>query len=421
MEDRNVELQIVGGIMYDGADVMEILTRNKVDGDWFADRLCRKVWDEAYKLYKLGHPITYPDIIKAAGHSETLEKAVDSWQSIAHTSHLCGKLREYRQRRHLIKAADKIKKAAEDMDNDIEQERSKAELSISDLTTRVDTTRNSIDIVDEAIKDWTLVAEQGSCIGVRTRFKAIDDGFGGLIKSAFYILSGAAGSCKTTLARNIIEHVCEDGHKVGFLSLEQTAQQIWGAMLARYSKQSVFYLNSGRRDRSDVGKLKEVREFVSGFPLTVEERPHTRDEMLSWGRREVSRGAGLLVVDYIQRVQPNAREGGDSEEQRIAKTSTALADLAKETGIPVLAISALSRDDKLRGSGILDYDAYCHLKLSKAADWEGGIDPNLVYEARAEKARFGPSQWTARMVLLGNEGRLIDEPTDDARETLRGK
>ena len=418
MRDKATEQSVAGAIIYDGAKAMEILTRLKCQSEWFTDRKCRDVFKIGYDLFKDGQPISVLDFDHLG---DDINNMIDLHQSIAHVESLAEKIKTCWLRRKIKKACTDLARQAENDECDIEEVRSKAELEISSLSTRQDVKMSNIEIIDTAIANWEIAQDKGQCIGVKTGFMCIDHSFGGLMRSGLIIFSGTAGSCKTMLARNIIEHVTECGHKVSFLSLEQTAEQIWGGILARFAKQSVFYLNGGHPVKANINATKAVREMVASLPLTVEERPHTRDEMMSWGRREVGRGAELLVVDYIQRVQANSYDKTDSEEQRIAKTSTALADLAKETGIPVLAISALSRNGQLRGSGILDYDAYCHLRMGKSEEWRppaGSDEGNLQYEAYFEKARFGPTAGVTSFWLLGNENRLIEESNKNARDTL---
>lgn len=83
-------------------------------------------------------------------------------------------------------------------------------------------------------------------------------------------------------------------------------------------------------------------------------------------RLQGEKGLGLLVIDYLQLVDP--REAKASPVQQMTEISRSLKGLARELNIPVLAVSQLSRAveqrptqiprlSDLRESGSLEQDA----------------------------------------------------------------
>ena len=83
-------------------------------------------------------------------------------------------------------------------------------------------------------------------------------------------------------------------------------------------------------------------------------------------RLQAAHGLGLLVIDYLQLIQP--RSSYDSPVQAITEISRELKGLAKELNVPVLALSQLSRAveqrtvrrpklSDLRESGSIEQDA----------------------------------------------------------------
>src|SRR5690606_19876418 len=85
-------------------------------------------------------------------------------------------------------------------------------------------------------------------------------------------------------------------------------------------------------------------------------------------RLKRQRGLDLLVIDYLQLLQGSPRRSSENRVQEITEITTNLKALAKELGVPILALSQLSRqvenrDDKrpqladLRESGSIEQDA----------------------------------------------------------------
>lgn len=104
----------------------------------------------------------------------------------------------------------------------------------------------------------------------------------------------------------------------------------------------------------------------------------------------VGRDLGLIVVDYVQRMQPSRNI--DRRHEQIEAVSAELQEMAKRCGVPVLALAQLSRkaDERkgepflsdLRDSGALEQDADAVVGMWLGED--GGI------QARVMKNRHGP-------------------------------
>jgi len=105
------------------------------------------------------------------------------------------------------------------------------------------------------------------------------------------------------------------------------------------------------------------------LPLYIDETPAITISTLSNRARRIKRlfGLDLIIVDYIQLMTTGSKRY-DGRVQEISEITQGLKALAKELGVPVLALSQLSRaveqrDDKkpqlsdLRESGSIEQDA----------------------------------------------------------------
>lgn len=103
----------------------------------------------------------------------------------------------------------------------------------------------------------------------------------------------------------------------------------------------------------------------------------------------------LLIVDYVQLVSASAKD----ERERLTKISNQLRTLAKETGVPIVAISQLNRPKdgnpnarpnkfSLKESGNLENDAHVILLTYRPVDEYGR--PTGEDELIIAKQRHGP-------------------------------
>ena len=121
-------------------------------------------------------------------------------------------------------------------------------------------------------------------------------------------------------------------------------------------------------DEFDAGRLTEAQNELTDTKLRVFDRTGLRVSDIAAAARLYKRREGLrlLVVDYIQLIEPTDRKV--IREQQIAEFSRSLKQLAKSAGITVLCLAQLNREiekrtDKkprladLRESGSIEQDA----------------------------------------------------------------
>ena len=339
--------------------------------------------------------------IDAVGGDAAIEKLIDACPTEQYADYYANEVCEKFMLRSIIDRSREVIDACYGGERTAEEIRSSAEFELARLQHTKPAKETNRTVIQRAIDGWKLARTRG-CAGTPTGFRFLDTYFGGMLDCGFYIFSGGPGCCKTTLARNICENIAMRGIPSSILTLEQTSDQIWGAIAARHARQSIFHLNSGSL-MADIESVERSRDIVCDWPIAVEDRPHTLEMIHSWARRAVSKhGSRLLVVDYIQRISEKAKRD-ESEASRVGNISRTLANIAKEVRCPMIAISSLSRAGNLRGSGDLDYDAWAWINMDKASDWG---PKNLKYTVSFEKQRFGPPAYDETLWLIGNEQRL---------------
>lgn len=93
----------------------------------------------------------------------------------------------------------------------------------------------------------------------------------------------------------------------------------------------------------------EATGILSEAPIFIDDSPILRVvEMRSKARRlHFERGVDLIIVDYLQLMRADGREG---RVQEISEISRSLKELARELDVPVIAVSQLSRASEWRAS-----------------------------------------------------------------------
>src|SRR2546430_7296174 len=170
-----------------------------------------------------------------------------------------------------------------------------------------------------------------------------------------------------------------------------SAQQIVQRMLCAEAKVDSQAVRTGYLSSSDwhrltaaAGRLSEAQIFIDDSPgLTVlEARAKAR-------RMKAEHGLELLIIDYLQLMR--GRAAMESRQQEISEISRSLKALAKELGVPVVALSQLSRAvesratrdfrpqlSDLRESGALEQDADLILFLYRQSLYKEDLPPDDV-------------------------------------------
>ena len=213
-------------------------------------------------------------------------------------------------------------------------------------------------------------------VGVPTGLRDLDERLGGMHKGDLVIIAGRPSMGKTALATNIAFHAAKNimekklgKSSVAFFSLEMSSEQLSTRILAEQSRIRSNDIRRGKITQEDLEKFIEASKNINDLPLYIDETPAIKISTLANRARRIKRlhGLDLIVVDYIQ-LMTTGNFKYEGRVQEIGEITQGLKALAKELGVPVLALSQLSRaveqrDDKrpqlsdLRESGSIEQDA----------------------------------------------------------------
>jgi replicative DNA helicase len=266
----------------------------------------------------------------------------------------------------------------------------------------------------------------GKLSGLATGLADLDALMGGLQPSDLIVPAGRPGMGKTALATNIAYNIAKawqgevqangrittiKGGIVGFFSLEMSAEQLATRIISEQTEIPSNKIRRGKLDAGDFEKIKQVAIELQNLPLYVDQTGGLSVGQVTARARRLKRqrGLDLLVIDYLQLLQPSKRSGRENRAQEITEITTSLKALAKELNVPILALSQLSRqveqrDNKrpqlsdLRESGSIEQDADVVLFVFREAYYHAMQKPHDDQKMSA---------WTARAEELHNSAEVI--------------
>ncbi|MDC0370076.1 replicative DNA helicase [Pelagibacteraceae bacterium] len=310
-------------------------------------------------------------LVKLTRFSSSLKQSID-YAKIIHDMFL---------RRELIEISTNLLNESEDDDISVSSENiiETAEKSLFDLAERGNFSQSFLKFnqaLDQTIEMATLAMQNDrGIVGVPTGLTDLDEKLGGLHKSDLVIIAGRPSMGKTALATNIAYNAAKtlqergDKASVAFFSLEMSSEQLSTRILSEQARIQSNNIRRGKATEEELNRYIEVSRNIYELPLYIDETPAITISTLSNRARRIKRlfGLNLIVVDYIQLMRTSIKRF-DNRVQEISEITQGLKALAKELGVPVLALSQLSRaveqrDDKipqlsdLRESGSIEQDA----------------------------------------------------------------
>jgi replicative DNA helicase len=338
-----------------------------------------------------------------------LAQLADATPAVAHVEAHAQVIREKWRLRQLITTCQRVSALGYgDYGGDVQAFIDQAEQAVFDIA-RIPESSTIVplkDAVKGAFKILADAAQRGGGItGIESGFTLFDKQCSGLHPGDLYIVAARPGMGKSSLALNMAINVARPRQV-----------DVSGArLLSSEARVDMQKIRSGRMQREDWNKLTDAAARLGRLPLWLDDTPAlTLLDLRAKIRRlqaEISRGGdsstpakklGLVVIDYLQLMQ--GRRDAGSREQEISEISRGLKGLAKEMGVPVIALSQLNRavetrtsKDKrpqlsdLRESGAIEQDADTIIFIYRDEYYFRDSPDKGVAELIIAKQRNGPT------------------------------
>ena len=406
------EQSVIGAMIMDRdaiVAVSEIITAED-----FYSRQCQALYESMLELHEEGKPVdlvTLQDRLKEkdvppeTSSVEYLRTLITGVPTSANVKHYAKIVMEKSMLRRLIKLNEEIANTCylgkESLENILED----TEKRVFQLVQK----RNTGDFVPirKIVMNAMLQIEKasknkGSVTGIATGFIDLDYRTAGMQPSDLVLIAARPSMGKTAFVLNIAQNVAfKLNQAVAIFSLEMSKEQLVNRLFSLESKVNAQKLRTGNLADEDWEKLVETAGVIGKSSLIIDDTPGISiGELRSKCRKyKLEHDLKMIIIDYLQLMTGSGK--GESRQQEISEISRSLKALARELGVPVLALSQLSRAveqrpdhrpmlSDLRESGAIEQDADVVMFIYRDDYYNKDTEKKGIAEIIVAKQRNGP-------------------------------
>lgn len=251
--------------------------------------------------------------------------------------------------------------------------------------------------------------------GIHTGLPILDHQLGGMTGGQLISLAARPGLGKTALGHQICMHAASEGHHVGAIHLEMSAEQIGYRSMAH-----LFHGNLGKLKKGDYDQVAAVGEsFAQNFgKIPSHFYLDTQTYKLNLIIKKLAywkqvHNLEFAMIDYLGLIETP----GVSEYEQIRLISRVMKKTAKKLNIPILLLAqlnrAMERDKRrpqlsdLRGSGSIEQDIDIGIFLHTEADQQ------MLHDKKVEigilKNRDGATGWANASYNFNGPSQIFTE------------
>jgi len=442
-QDIEAEKSLLGSLMLDKEAITKVA--DILHSEDFYKRNHQYIYQVIEDLFTRGEPIDLISVssklkernqLENMGGTAYLTELINTVPTASHVMSYAKIVQKKRILRDLISAGTEISLMGYEEENESDDLLDSAERRIFSITQK-NLTQSFLPIkpyLEEAFERIERISKQkGSLRGISTGFNGLDSLLSGLQNSDLIILAARPSMGKSSLALDIAKNVAlKEKKPVGIFSLEMSKDQLIDRLISSESNIDSWKLRQGMLssdgDQNDFVCIQHALGTLSEAPIFIDDASSCSVlQMRAMARRlQASHGLGLIVVDYLQLIEPNNKIMNSV--QQITEISRQLKGLARELNIPVLALSQLSRAveqrtpkiprlSDLRDSGSIEQDADVVLFIYREDVYQEESPRKGVADIIIAKHRNGP---IGRVELFFDKQRACFRNIETGRDSFEG-
>lgn len=323
----------------------------------------RHIYDAIQGIYGAGEAVDPVTVAERLAHAGVLEEvggaaALVTLQAgtpaITNAPYYAKIIAEKAVLRRLILTANEVAELGYSPLDDLDQTIDLAEAKIFDVAQRrnTDSLRELLPLLEEELQVLEARVERGDHVtGTPTGFIDLDEQLLGLQPGALIVIGARPAMGKTAFALSLATHAAVKAQRpVLLFSLEMGHLELTERLVAAEARIDAKKLKSGTFGDTEWTKITKAMGRLSEGKLWIDDNPAlTITEIRSKARRlqdQLGEPLGLIVIDYLQLM--SGRGSAENRQVEVAEISRGLKVLARELGVPVVALSQLSRQLELR-------------------------------------------------------------------------
>ncbi len=428
--DLEAEQAIIGSMLTDKDAVISAIEVLKEEDFYREDN--KAIYTAILNLYNRAEPvdiITVKAELEAMGKFEQvggLEYLAELPEKVPTTANAMKYIKIVEEKsllRRLIHTANEIIELGYNPTEDVEDIMEGAEKKIFNIM-QDKNQKGYTPIKDVLVESFTQLEElynrKQHITGVPTGFSELDYKTSGFHGSELILIAARPAMGKSAFALNIATNAAVRARvPVAIFSLEMSKEQMVNRILCSEAMVDSNKVRTGKLEEDDWTKLAEAIGPLSEAEIYIDDTPgiSVTEIRAKCRKLKLEKNIGMVVIDYLQLIQGSNKRNG-SREQEISEISRSLKILAKEIGVPVIALSQLSRAveqrpdhrpmlSDLRESGAIEQDADIVMFLYRDDYYNQDSEKKDIAEVIMAKHRAG-STGTVELLWLGSYTKFVN-------------
>ena len=427
--DSQAEQAVLGSMLVDKDAVLTVIEILKPE-DFYRNEHA-EIYSAIIDLYEKGEPIdllTLKAQLEVRGNYdvingfEYLVSLNNPMYSITNVESYAKIVEEKSILRRLIDSANEISKLSYGQTEEVTSVLEVAEQKIFAISEKK--SQKSYAVIKDVLVDTfdnleELANRPNGLVGLTSGFKDLDDKTLGFCPGQLIIVAARPAMGKSAFALNLITNAALKANAaVVYFSLEMSKEELTGRILASEAMVDSQKIRSGKLEDNDWINLTNSAGTISEAKIFLDDSVgYTPTELRAKCRKmKMEHNIGMIVIDYLQLM--NASKASASRQADISEISRSLKMLAKELGIPIIALSQLSRAPEqredhrpmlsdLRESGSIEQDADMVMFLYRDDYYNPETEKKNVAEVILAKNRAG-STGTVELLWLGQYTKFVN-------------